>query len=276
MPVLFAFFNSLDPAFIYRFAKDTPPLMFTFLKALMALPVATAAALTWGANFSSTTAQAALLAVVSGVLGPCVGDAAYVRSIQLLGGSLAVIIGFTYIFFAQAISALVLGEVVTPAAAVGAVVAFTGVAVSTLRRDKYSLSARGVSLALVAAICWSLAVVLVKAVQAHFGVAPLAVTRIASALLASLAASVVLRENRVLRKRYLVAALVSGTLVWGFGMLLYIQSVYLLGVSVTVVALALTPVLSQLTTRFFSGERAPARVAVGAVLVAVGIALQVL
>lgn len=275
-PVIYAALNSLDPAVIYKYAKDAPPFQFTFIKALMALLVVVALMLLKGMGSHPVELLSVLIAVVSGTLGPCLGDAAYVRSIQLLGGSLAVVISFTYIFFAQAFSALILSEAVTHITVIGAVLAFAGVAVSSLRSRTRARSPLGILYALVAAVCWSLAIVLVKVVQASFDVLSLAFTRIASALLTAPVISASLGERWRFRKNYMVAAAVSGAVVWGIGMLLYIQSVFLLGVSTTVVAMALTPVLSQFTTRFVSGEKVSARVFTGALLVATGIALQVI
>lgn len=275
MPVALAVLNSLDPAVIYRYAKDAPPFLFTFVKAVLALVFVSALVFLSGTRLEIPASCALLLAALSGILGPGVGDATYTRSIQLLGGSLAVVLGFTYIFFAQGFSVLILHEAVSYNAIIGAILAFTGVAVTSLDRKRSSYSLKGLIYAFTAAMCWSLAVVLVKIVQEYFNTLVLAFLRISSALLTMLLMSTMYGERRKLTKGFLTAATISGVLGWGVGMVLYIQSVYLLGISVTTVALALTPILSQFTTKVISGERASLKVFIGALLVALGIALQI-
>lgn len=275
MPVALAVLNSLDPAVIYKYARDAPPFLFTFVKAALALAFVGALMFLSGVRLEISTSYAVFLAVLSGILGPGVGDATYTRSIQLLGGSLAVVVGFTYIFFAQGLSALILHETIGYNTVIGAVLAFMGVAVTSLDRKRSVRSLKGLIYAFVAAICWSLAVVLVKAVQEHFNTLLLAFLRITSALLTMPLISTIYGEKKVFTKGFFTAATISGMFGWGVGMVLYIQSVYLLGISVTVIALALTPVLSQLTTKVISGEKASLKVFVGALLVALGITLQV-
>jgi len=59
-------------------------------------------------------------------------------------------------------------------------------------------------------------------------------------------------------------------------MVLFTYSIYSLGVSATVVATALAPVLSQLTTRLVAGELYSRRVVAGALLVSLGIVIHAL
>jgi len=275
MPVVLAVLNSLDPAIIYRYAKEAPPFLFTFVKATLALAFVSILVVLSGVHLEISPSYAVFLATLSGILGPGVGDATYTRSIQLLGGSLAVVVGFTYIFFAQGLSALILHEAVGFNAVIGAILAFTGVTVTSLDRRRGIYSLKGLIYALIAAICWSLAVVLVKAVQEYFNALLLAFLRITSALLTMPLISTIYGERKTFTKGFFVAATISGVLGWGVGMILYIQSVYLLGISVTTIALALTPVLSQITTKVISREKASLNVFIGALLVTLGITLQV-
>jgi drug/metabolite transporter (DMT)-like permease len=83
--------------------------------------------------------------------------------------------------------------------------------------------------------------------------------------------SFVRREKRVVDKGFIIATFITGVFSWGIGMVLFTYSIYQLGVSATVVATALAPVLSQLTTRFVAREPFSPFIAVGAVLVSLGI-----
>jgi DME family drug/metabolite transporter len=48
--------------------------------------------------------------MLSAILGPGIGYASYTRAIQILGGSLAVVVSYTYIFVSQLIAIMFLGE----------------------------------------------------------------------------------------------------------------------------------------------------------------------
>jgi drug/metabolite transporter (DMT)-like permease len=69
----------------------------------------------------------------------------------------------------------------------------------------------------------------------------------------------------------LIASAITGLLGWGAGMYLFVLSIGLIGVAATSAATALTPVLSQLTTKLVAGERVRASTVLGALLTAVGI-----
>jgi hypothetical protein len=75
---------------------------------------------------------------------------------------------------------------------------------------------------------------------------------------------------------FVIAVFITGVLSWGVGMVLFTYSIYSLGVSATVVATALAPVLSQLTTRLVAREPYSRRVVAGALLVSLGIVIHAL
>jgi drug/metabolite transporter (DMT)-like permease len=80
----------------------------------------------------------------------------------------------------------------------------------------------------------------------------------------------------VVDRGFVIAVFITGVLSWGVGMVLFTYSIYLLGVSATVVATALAPVLSQLTTRLVAREPYSRRVVAGALLVSLGIVIHAL
>ena len=276
IPIAASIVWSINPPIIYKFARNAPPLIFTSVRAVFALIfVGTFLALN-GINVRNVTPWIVLLVIASGVLGPGIGDAAYTRSIQLLGGSLAVVISYTYIFFAQLFSILMFNEKIRLVTAIGGVIAFTGIVVASLDNKLSAVNKRGLIYAFTASVCWGFATSLIKAVEEYFDVVSLAFWRLVSVALFTLMLSTLSREKAHFSRDFVVATALTGVLGWGIGMLLFVQAIYVLGVSVTVVATALTPVLSQLTSKLIAGEKASSRVLLGALLVATGIGIQIL
>ncbi|MEM0001202.1 MAG: DMT family transporter [Desulfurococcaceae archaeon] len=275
IPVIASMIWSLNPAVIYRFARGTPPFLFTSLRALLALLVVGVLMLLSGMNLHGLPSLIMLLIVLSGVLGPGVGDVAYTRSIQLLGGSLAVVISYTYIFLAQAFSVLMLHEVLSYKAIAGSILAFTGVIVASFSNGLGKVNKKGILHAFSAAICWGLATALIKAVEGYVDVLSLAFIRLISVALFTFFMSITVGEKTSICGHALIAVAFTGILGWGIGMVLFIQAIYSLGVSVAVIATAFTPILSQFTGKFIGGEKLSARTFIGALLVTLGILLQI-
>lgn len=214
-----------------------------------------------------------LLIILIALTGPG-GDVAYTRAIQMLGGSLAAVISQSYIFFAQLFSAALVGESLTPSSIASSVLAFTGIVIAVRGNDRSSMNKGGVLLALLAATSWGFSAVLVKYIQPH-------IDAISSTLLRLLAASVLLLpisrlsgEKFRLTRGLIITAAITGILSWGVGLTLATLSIYMAGVTSTVIATALTPVLSQVTTTLLARERLSRRVIAGAVLVSLGIVVK--
>jgi len=144
---------SLNPAFISRYRNSLQPILFTGLRALLALLPAVVFCSLAGFNAEVTSYSLALF-VVSALIGPGVGDAAYTKAIQILGGGRAVVVAYTYIFVAQALS-VIAGEALKPGTVVGAVLAFLRLFISTPRNSGESrASLRGFGYAATASACW--------------------------------------------------------------------------------------------------------------------------
>ena len=271
---------SLNPAAVSKWGRHAPPILFTAVRALfafvfllIALYVLTYTGFT--ASTNSITPLAATLIFLSALTGPAFGDTLYVKSIQLLGGSLAVTISYTYIMFTQLFAHVFGVEVVGLHTVVGGAVAFAGIMVAVLGNDIRRTNVKGIVCAIGAAVNWGMATVLIKAVRSYMDPVLLSITRLLMVFVIMLTLSAVLERDRlVVDKEFVIAALVTGILGWGLGMVLFVYSIYTVGASTTSIATALTPVLSQVVTRLIASEKPSLRVVAGAVLVALGIAVS--
>jgi DME family drug/metabolite transporter len=278
VPVLLSFIWSLNPAVVSKWGKKSPPLLFTSVRALFALLFLVPALFIFEAKSTAFSANklpvGVLLAIfLSAVTGPGIGDAAYVKSIQLLGGPLAVTISYTYIFFTELIAFLLGVEKVTQWALLGSIVAFVGVVVAVAAKNSH-VKLEGVAYALVAAVNWGLATVLIRYARDYLDPVALSIVRLSIVVVVMLLASFLLKEELSVNRGFFVAALVTGVLGWGVGMALFIYSIYSIGASTTAIATALTPILSQITSRLIARERVSLRLLLGALVVGAGIAIS--
>ncbi len=265
---------SLNPAVISRFREHIKPITFTALRALVALALL-CPLLVGRLELRDSSLHALTIIVLSAVVGPGIGDTLYTKSIQVLGGSLAVILGYTY-FVAQLLAVLLLGEGPTLSVIVGTVLAFSGVVLAVgPKTSRSKVSAVGMVYAFGAAISWGLATVMIGLSLQFASVLTLTIIRLATILALFLPVGLLTEGLPPRRsvKPLLVASAVTGLLGWGIGMYLFILSIGLIGVSITSTATALTPVLSQLTTKLVAGERVKANTILGALLASLGIAV---
>jgi len=264
---------SLNPAVISRFRGYIKPITFTALRAAAALALLGPLAV-GHLELRDSSPHAVVVIVLSAIVGPGIGDALYARSVQILGGSLAVVLAYTYIFVAQLLAALLLGEEPTLGVAVGTALAFGGAVLAVRPRASGGrVSAVGVAYALGAATSWGVATVMVGLALQYADTLTLTVLRLAT-ILALLLPLGLLTEGpppRESLRPLLIASAITGLLGWGVGMYLFVLSIGLIGVATTSAATALTPVLSQLTTKLVAGERVRASTVLGALLTAVGI-----
>lgn len=278
-PVLASLVWSLNPPVVSRWAKNAPPALFTSIRALMALVFLVAVVVPFSESVELDTrvlkdlpATVLLVAALSAVLGPGLGDAFYVKSIQVLGGSLAVTIGYTYIVFTGIFSVLLGVEGYSILKLAGALLAIAGVSAALLG-ENYSLRLKGLAYAVLAAICWGMATVLIRLMRDFIDPLTLSIVRLSVVFAVMLLTSLLMRERLVVNRGFIIATSITGIMGWGVGMVLFTYSIYRIGPSATAVTTALTPVLSQATSRLIAGERPTVKILLGALLVASGIFL---
>lgn len=269
---------SANPAFIYRFARDVSPYYFTAIRAFLAFIFLAILVFTIGSlHFESLTTSILVLMVLSAVLGPGLGDITYTRAIQLVGGPLAVTISYAYIFFAQLFAVLFFDEKITFMTITGSIVAFAGIYIAVSKsNDSRPVTKKGILYSVSAAVLWGLAASLISPIKAYVDVYTTAFIRTIVVAVFALIMGLIHRDRFIINKDTLIAASFTGIAGWGVGMVLFIHSIYTIGVSATSTATALAPVLSQFINRALTGESSSPRVLIGAILVCLGIIFSVL
>ena len=267
---------SLNPAVISRYRRSIKPISFTGVRALIAL-LPLLIFLPPRLAGLSVGLIGWLIVVSSAVIGPGLGDSLYTYSIKTIGGSLAVVISYTYIFFTQLFSHLLAGETPGFTTLVGAIIAFTGIAVG-VRGARGDVEGRSLLLgsasALSAGVSWGLATALVKASLRYIPDTLLLTAIRLLAIAATLIPLGYLLEgwyDKSSMGGVLKAGFITGFFGWTIGMLLFIYSISLVGASLTAVATALTPVFSQVTTSIVSREKPRAGSIIGSIIVMTGI-----
>lgn len=264
---------SLNPAIISRYSRDIKPLIFTGLRALIGLlPLITV--ITFITGLSVEFNPGLLVVVISALLGPGLGDTLYTQAVRLLGGSLAVVISYTYIFIATGLSVLLLGEKGGLTILLGSILAFTGIVVSTGFTSRNGVkNFKGIFYAACAAISWGLGTVLIRIALNYYDFIYLTAMRLLTVgvvfALTGLVIEGKIDENS--RRNLLIAAVITGVFGLTIGSLLFTYAIWSIGITATVIATSLTPILSQWTTKIISGEKIQLNIIIGALLVALGI-----
>jgi len=279
--VLASLLWSLNPAIIQKYGRSIKPITFTGLRAIFASLVLTLVAVMLGRDLlaSSMSLSGVLLLIASAVIGPGVGDAAYAKAIKLLGGSLAVIVSYTYIFVAQLLAVVVLGEKIAWGLAAGTAISFSGIIIAVYRdsTNHRGFAASGLLYAFVASISWGIASFLIKPVYTEVP-DPVFVALMRLIVVAVFFMIAGLREISSFNelKHQIVPASITGILGWGIGMTLFVHAIGVAGVSASVAATALTPVVSQITVALVNRARISWKHGAGAILVALGILMTAL
>jgi len=273
LAILASLLWSLNPAIISKYSRDIKPLIFSGLRALIgSLFLIIVVIFITGLNIEFNPGL--LVAVISALLGPGLGDTFYTQAVRFLGGSLAVVISYTYIFVATGLSILFLGEKGGLTTLIGSILAFTGIIVSTGLTSRNSVkNSKGVLYAACAAILWGLGTVLIRIALNYYNFTYLTVIRLLSVGVVFTSTGLVVegKVDKSSRRNLLIAAVLTGIPGLAMGALLFTYAIWSVGVTATVIATSLTPILSQWTTRAISGEKIQLNIIIGALLVTLGI-----
>lgn len=257
------------------------PILFTGLRALLALLPALSLCTLTGFK-AEVVPLSILLFTASALIGPGVGDAAYTKAIQILGGGRAVVIAYTYIFVAQALSVLA-GEVLRPSVLAGATLAFLGLAISAPRNSgRKEIPLRGFGYAAAASICWGAGTVLSTMSLHYADPISLLVIRLGVLVVVFIPAgllSVYVRGNYSIHnnlRKLIECSGITGVVGWFGGMYFFLLSLATIGTASTVLATALTPILSIITTKSVARESHSYTLILGTGLISLGIGLAAL
>ena len=199
-------------------------------------------------------------------LGAVIGDYAFFRGIKIAGAGKATPVGFTYILWATLLSNLSLGEPISLGVISGAFLSVFGIWL--LYEDgKWDLS--GIVWSLIASLFWAISPMIMKLALEE--VNPFAASAWGSVVMAVVFSFMASRADFSggygLRK-----AALGGGLGIGIGLTLFYYSVSRLGVSIPVLATAVSPLVTQLAS-WIGGEAPTPRTLLGSGIIALGIAL---
>ncbi|MGC8975315.1 MAG: DMT family transporter [Thermoprotei archaeon] len=270
---------SLSPALISRYRDIVRPVTFTGLRALTAASSVFLVLLCLGVSSEAVELSTLFLIILSALIGPGLGDVCFTKSIKILGGFTAVVLSYTYIFFAQAVAAVFLGESVRLPAVLGATLAFLGVVlVAGSDSSRLRVEREGFAYAMLASVSWGVSIALIKVALRFVSEVFLTLLRLVVIFVVFLPLGLAVEglPPKGIFGQLLAVASATAILDWSLGMYLFIYSIGSIGVSATAVATALTPALTTVTTRFLSGERPSATHFLGVLITSVGILVTAL
>ncbi len=271
--VIAAVLWSINPALIKRFGKGVSSIGLNFLRSLMAIPLLAIAVHIFG--FYLVPKPMGIIYILgSALIGPGIGDIAYIKSIHLVGAGRSITIGYTYVVIAQFLAIVFLGESFTYRLAVGTVAAVVGVYI--VFSEYSSDSNNGYSwIALIPAFAWGLGSIVNKLALQYTNPVSLGFIRV---LILPVFLVFLVRDKirDLVRREIILLALVTGGLGYGVGIPLFLKAIELSGVTVAVLATVLTPVLGRILSSFVANEKTGLRGYLGTLLVVLGIVIGTL
>ena len=239
-------------------------------------------------NLATLGIDSLLLASFSGIVGLLLGDTMYMTSIALIGVSRAVPISCAYPLFTTFFAVLFLGEQVTFFLLLGTVVIIVGTWLVSQEKTGSSSVTRsvlfkGVSIALAAAIVWSVSIIMMdhalELSQMASKMAPVDsafvvnTARMSATVLAFLALSPLIDRHfrfvKLKRKTWVILAF-GGIVALGLGWVLLAVSLSQIEASRAVPISSVTPLFATLVGAFFLKEKVTVKIFVGSVLIVLG------
>jgi DME family drug/metabolite transporter len=217
-------------------------------------------------------------AVLSGAITLTVGDSMFLLSIRESGASVAAPVVYTYVLMIQAVG-FGLGQSIPLANFAAAVLVVVGVYVLS-RGGKGRARAKGIAFAVSAAVIWTVGQEFIQAATNSGGsTVPVTFTRDFAAALAMGVAFLVTRKGRswprgLGTKGYATILLfVTSDLV--AGSLLFVYSISVVGVALTVILTSLSPLLTQVLAKALGKESPSLADYLGGVLIVSALVLAV-
>ncbi len=228
------------------------------------------------------TPQALFLMVGSMAIGGGLGDSLYLLSMARIGISRAYPIAGTYPAITLILAVLFLGESVTLPLIGGMLLVVFGVMLisrPSTEEDRAvagNVRQQGIVFALLAAVCWAGASVMLS--PGVRGVDPILVSSIRLPALALILWGLVAVRGsagtlRTLSRREWVTMVLGGLVGWGLGSLLFVMALAELGATRTSVLTSTSPLFAIPMTALFMNERPSRSVLVGTAITVAGVAL---
>jgi len=283
-----AFLWAVSSILYSRIGKVIPPLELNFLKGVLALAFVIATLLITGQIIKTINPTAVILLLLSGVFGIGIGDTAYLDALRSIGPRRATLIKITAPPFAGLISWVFLGEKLSVFSWIGIGIILFSIAWVIAERTKDTTPApqvtkkisRGAIMALIAAICEALGVVLSHAALTRTAVSPMWSTffRLFAGIVTASILLIIKRQSiggwlkRQDRNR--TGLLVITVVFFGTFLGIFLQQLSLqrIPAGITQTLIATSPIF-VLPISALLGEKISIRAVLGALLAIIGVAL---
>ncbi|HME19123.1 MAG TPA: DMT family transporter [Nitrososphaerales archaeon] len=218
-------------------------------------------------------------ALLSGLITLAVGDSLFLLSIGEMGASIATPVVYTYVLFVQ-LTATTVGETVPAANVLAALMVVAGVFLIS-RGGGSKPRAKGIALGISAGLVWTAGQDLIRvATNAGGNVVVVAFGRDFAAALALAAAVIATGRMRAwpkgfTKREYGFLALIAVSDL-ALGSLLYVYSISVIGVAVTVILTSLSPLLTQILSKALGKESPSMRDFAGGALIVAAVTLAVI
>jgi DME family drug/metabolite transporter len=224
------------------------------------------------------------LLVFAAVTNLVIGDTFYFIGLKKVGVSRAQPISSSYPLYSMLLAALILSESLTVAVLVGTPLVVAGTIITSLASsdsgpDKNSKSLlRGVLASIAAAIFWSIGLVTYKIALTGNGIDTSFATFIRTAAILPFLLVMIIgaRESSQLTKLSridTVALAIAGILALGVGGVLLFLSLSLIDAARAIPLSSISPLLSLVLARQYSGEKVTMKVIIGTALIVTGVVL---
>lgn len=261
---------SFNPLIIKKYGYGISPIALNLLRIAAAFLFLLIVMIFRGLNIVLSF-HGLLFIVASALIGPGTGDIAYIKCIRVLGAGRAITIGYLYIFIAQFLSALLLGETINVNLITGSVLAFLGIYFVFKEDVNREVDLGKVFIGFIPAVAWGIGSVVNKFALNYSDPLSLGFARSIILTLILLPISFNEAKSGLLVKRIVFTAIVTGGLGYGVGIPLFLEAIKIVGVTVTVLSTTLTPVLGRLLSVVFADEKINYEGLIGTLLVVSGI-----
>ncbi|MCX8189195.1 MAG: DMT family transporter [Nitrososphaeria archaeon] len=269
---------ALSPIFYSRGLRNLNPLLGNMIRALPATAITflfTIIVLGPDKIFGLPL-NSYIVLLLSGVIGLGFGDLFYLLSIKRMGPSPSITISSTYPLITIAFSTLFLGEEINFFVLIGTLLVVLGIAIISRKNGHNKVDFLGVGIATLAAVFWSVSIVLVGSI-AHSG-HPLAENfwRLMGYVLASFILLLVSKKDFSKPKLNSIFHITLGGIVaLNLGWASYIYSIEVIGLSKATTLSSVSPIFTA-TAEFLIEKRFKLNIFLGTLLTTIGIILVTL
>lgn len=257
--------------------REVSSVAFNFLRAISSIPAIVLTIIMFKENvLFPTTFHGWIAVLIASVIGPGIGDIAYIGSIRSIGSGKAITIGYTYILISQVLALLLFKERVSTLLFLGSTLAIIGIWLTVAEGSKEGnkLQITGIASALVASLAWGVGTIANK--YALMQVSALSLALLRMCVLSPIMMMLSIRKLSKLPRRTVLIAIATGITSYGIGIPLFLYAINIVGVSTTVLTTALTPVIGRIASRLIAGEATSALGFLGTLVTIIGIIIGTL